>query len=103
MFIEHSSAIRSCSILVHFQLTRVFNVSPEKIQINDLLSESFSSDPSAEDVAISENDIRLPPLESDAISGEFSNAIRQKLRLWPGGVVPYVVHDSISTYIAIHF
>jgi len=89
------------SFLEYFQLTRVFNVSPEKIQIHDLLSESFSSDPSAEDVAIFENDIRLPPLESDAVSDEFSNAVRQKLRLWPGGVVPYVLHDSISTYIAI--
>jgi len=55
-----------------------------------------NSDPSAEDVAIFENDIRLPPLESDAVSDEFSNAVRQKLRLWPGGVVPYVLHDSIK-------
>lgn len=60
--------------------------------------ESFSSDPYAEDVAIFENDIRLPPLESGAASGEFSNALRFKSRLWPGGVVPYVVDDNISTY-----
>jgi len=54
-----------------------------------------NSDSSAEDVAIFENDIRLPPLESDAASGEFSNALRMTTRLWPGGVVPYVLHASI--------
>lgn len=65
------------------------------------LFKSFSSDSSAEDVAITENDIRLPPLESNAASGEFSNAIRLKTRLWPGGVVPYHFHDSIGMYNCI--
>ncbi|XP_058959559.2 uncharacterized protein [Pocillopora verrucosa] len=54
------------------------------------------TDPSAEQVAIMENDIRMPPSESDASSNEFSNAIRQKFLLWPGGVVPYVLADSIK-------
>ena len=67
--------------------------------MRDLLFKSFSSD--AEDVAIVENDIRLPPLQSDAVSGEHSNALRFKSRLWPGGVVPYVLDNSISMYHCI--
>lgn len=59
-------------------------------------SQSSCIDPFAEQVAIMENDIRMPPSESDASSNEFSNAIRQKFLLWPGGVVPYVLADSIS-------
>ena len=57
---------------------------------------SLLLDPSSEDVAITESDIRLPPVESAAVSGEFSNALRLKARLWPGGVVPYVLDDSIG-------
>ena len=49
-------------------------------------------------MAIVENDIRFSPLESDAASGEFSNVLRMKSRLWPGGVVPYVLQDGIRTY-----
>lgn len=54
-----------------------------------------NTDPNSEDVAIIESDIRLPPAESAAASGEFSNALRFRSRIWPGGVVPYVLDDSI--------
>ena len=76
----------------------LFHVSTEKFQIHDLLCKSSSSDSSTEDVVIFENDIRFPPLESDAVSGEFSNALRIKTRLWPGGVVPYVLGAGICMY-----
>lgn len=53
------------------------------------------TDPSSEDVNIIEMDIRLPPAESAANSDEFSNSLRRKLNLWPGGVVPYVLDSTI--------
>ena len=53
-------------------------------------------DPDSEDVAIIEGDIRLPPVESASTSNEYSNAVRQKFRLWPGGVVPYVIDNNIG-------
>lgn len=56
----------------------------------------IQTDGSAEEVVILENDIRMPPLESDASSSEFSNGIRLNFMLWPGGVVPYELADSIK-------
>ena len=53
-------------------------------------------DPDSEDVAIIEGDIRLPPVESASASNEYSNAVRHKFRLWPGGVVPYVIDSNIG-------
>ena len=53
-------------------------------------------DPDSEDMAIIEGDIRLPPVESASASNEYSNAVRQKFRLWPGGVVPYVIDNNIG-------
>ena len=47
-------------------------------------------------MAIIEGDIRLPPVESASASNEYSNAVRQKFRLWPGGVVPYVIDNNIG-------
>lgn len=55
-----------------------------------------NTDPDSEDVAIIEGDIRLPPVESASASNEYSNAVRQKFRLWPGGVVPYVIDNNIA-------
>ena len=53
-------------------------------------------DPDSEDVAIIEGDIRLPPVESASAGNEYSNAVRHKFRLWPGGVVPYVIDNNMG-------
>ena len=47
-------------------------------------------------MAIIEGDIRRPPVESASASNEYSNAVRHKFRLWPGGVVPYVLDKNIG-------
>ena len=40
-------------------------------------------------------DIRLPPFRSGAGDDELDAAARDQTRLWPGGVVPYVIDKSI--------
>ena len=73
------------------------------LTLNNYICFILRLDPNSEDVAIIESDIRLPPAESAAASGEFSNALRFRSRIWPGGVVPYVLDDSIGMYTVLHF
>ncbi|XP_078368704.1 uncharacterized protein LOC144652532 isoform X2 [Oculina patagonica] len=82
-------------ILLAFNAAIVKSSDDAIVAMDQIEQINRNADPNAEDVAIIESDIRLPPLQSNAASGEFSNALRLKNRLWPGGVVPYVLHDSI--------
>lgn len=41
-------------------------------------------------------DIRLPPFRSDSGRGELDAAARDDRKLWPGGIVPYIIDKTIG-------